>query len=397
MSKVLTGIRVLDFSRYAAGPSATMILADMGADVIRVEPPGGGEDRTLGPFAPNGESLPFGIIINRNKRGITLNLRSESGQSILKKLAAKADVVVENFSPGVKAEMGMTYEGLKAINPRIIHVSVTAYGQNGPYVNRLGFDPIAQAMCSAMSYSGFPGNPPVRFQASWVDNSTGIATALGTVLALYHRQATGEGQAVDMALLDTAISFVSNMGVAAEYKVNNFIRSQIGNGSFYAYGDCFQVKDGWVYMSVIGDSLWRRLCRLLGREDWLKDERFSSDLNRFQNRQTISDVIAPWVASKTVAETLDITEKNRIPCAPVSTVPQMVANPQVAAREMLVDVDFPGVGPVPHTGVAIKLSKTPGSIEHRAPLLGEHNEEIYCGLLGMKKNELTKLKAEGVI
>ena len=397
MSKVLTGIRVLDFSRYAAGPSATMILADMGADVIRVEPPSGGEDRTLGPFAPNGESLPFGIIINRNKRGITLNLRSDAGQSILKKLVAKADVIVENFSPGVKAEMGLTYETLKAINPRIIHVSVTAYGQNGPYVNRLGFDPIAQAMCSAMSYSGFPGNPPVRFQASWVDNSTGIATALGTMLALYHRQATGEGQAVDMALLDTAISFVSNMGVAAEYKVNNFVRSQIGNGSFYAYGDCFQVKDGWVYMSVIGDSLWRRLCRLLGREDWLKDERFSSDNSRFQNRQIISDVIAPWLAGKTVIEILEITEKNRIPCAPVSTVPQMVANPQVAAREMLVDVDFPGVGPVPHTGVAIKLSKTPGSIEHRAPLLGEHNEEIYCGLVGMKKNELAKLKKEGVI
>ncbi len=397
MSKVLTGIRVLDFSRYAAGPSATMILADMGADVIRVEPPSGGEDRTLGPFAPNGESLPFGIIINRNKRGITLNLRSDAGQSILKKLVAKADVIVENFSPGVKAEMGLTYETLKAINPRIIHVSVTAYGQNGPYVNRLGFDPIAQAMCSAMSYSGFPGSPPVRFQASWVDNSTGIATALGTMLALYHRQATGEGQAVDMALLDTAISFVSNMGVAAEYKVNNFVRSQIGNGSFYAYGDCFQVKDGWVYMSVIGDSLWRRLCRLLGREDWLKDERFSSDNSRFQNRQIISDVIAPWLAGKTVIEILEITEKNRIPCAPVSTVPQMVANPQVAAREMLVDVDFPGVGPVPHTGVAIKLSKTPGSIEHRAPLLGEHNEEIYCGLVGMKKNELAKLKKEGVI
>lgn len=397
MSKVLTGIRVLDFSRYAAGPSATMIMADMGADVIRVEPPGGGEDRTLGPFAPNGESLPFGIIINRNKRGITLNLRSEAGQSILKKLVAKADVIVENFSPGVKAEMGMTYETLKAINPRIIHVSVTAYGQNGPYVNRLGFDPIAQAMCSAMSYSGFPGSPPVRFQASWVDNSTGIATALGTMLALYHRQATGEGQAVDMALLDTAISFVSNMGVAAEYKVNNFIRSQIGNGSFYAYGDCFQVKDGWVYMSVIGDSLWRRLCRLLEREDWLKDERFSSDISRFQNRQAISDVVGSWIANKTMAEALDITEKKRIPCAPVSTVPQMVANPQVAAREMLVDVDFPGVGPVPHTGVAIKLSKTPGSIEHRAPLLGEHNEEIYCGLLGMKKNELPKLKREGVI
>ena len=200
-----------------------------------------------------------------------------------------------------------------------------------------------------------------------------------------------------MALLDTAISFVSNMGVAAEYKVNNFIRSQIGNGSFYAYGDCFQVKDGWVYMSVIGDSLWRRLCRLLGREDWLKDERFSSDISRFQNRQAISDVIGSWIANRTMAEAQEITEKNRIPCAPVSTVPQMVANPQVAAREMLVDVDFPGVGPVPLTGVAIKLSKTPGSIEHRAPLLGEHNEEIYCGLVGMKKNELAKLKSDGVI
>jgi crotonobetainyl-CoA:carnitine CoA-transferase CaiB-like acyl-CoA transferase len=397
MAKVLEGIRVLDLSRYAAGPSATMILADMGAEVIRVESPGGGEDRTLGPFAPNGESLPFGIILHRNKKGITLNLRHPRGQELLKGLVARADVVVENFSPEVKAELGLAYESLKQTNPAIIHVSITAFGQNGPYANRLAFDPIAQSMSGAMSYSGFPGSPPIRSAVSYVDNSTGIASALGAVLALYHRQRTGEGQSVDMALLDTAVSFLTNMGVAAEYTLTGWIRPQIGNGSFYAYGECFQAKDGWVYTSVIGNPLWRRFTRALGRDDMAHDARFKNDLARFENRQAITDVVAPWVAERTVNEVIEILEGARVPVSRVNNVPQMVSDPQVRARETIVEMDYPGVGPVPMTGVSIKLSGTPGSVETRAPLVGEHNREVYCGLLGLTEKELGRLGEEGVI
>ncbi|MEE8472156.1 MAG: CoA transferase [Dehalococcoidia bacterium] len=397
MAKVLEGIRVLDLSRYAAGPSATMILADMGAEVIRVESPGGGEDRTLGPFAPNGESLPFGIILHRNKKGITLNLRHPKGLQLLQGLVARADVVVENFSPEVKSRLGVSYESLKQWNPAIIHVSITAFGQNGPYANRLAFDPIAQSMSGAMSYAGFPGNPPIRSAVSYVDNSTGIASALGAVLALYHRQRTGEGQSVDMALLDTAVGFLANMGVAAEYQLTGQVRPQIGNGSYYAYGECFEAGDGWVYTSVIGNPLWRRFARAIGRDDLALDPRFDSDLARYENRQAITDAVSPWVAERKVDEVIEILEGARIPVSRVNSVAQMVSDPQVRAREALVEMDIPGVGPVLMTGVNIKLSATPGSVETRAPQVGEHNREIYCGLLGLTEEELGRLAEEKVI
>jgi crotonobetainyl-CoA:carnitine CoA-transferase CaiB-like acyl-CoA transferase len=396
MTRVLEGIRVLDFSVYLSGPWCGMLLADMGAEVIRVEKPGGSEDRKLGPFAPSGDSLGV-ISTNRNKKGITLNLQSPKGRELLERLVKQADVLIENFGAPAKEALGLSYPALKELNPGIILVSISGYGQNGPLSHRPSFDPIAQALAGGMPYAGFPGAPPTRTPVQYVDFGTGMYAALGAIMALYHREKTGEGQMVDASLLDTAVSFVGGFGVAAEYKLTGHLRPQIGNHSFYTFADSFQARDGWVFISAASDSLWRRLCKALGREEMASDPRFCDNYHRFQNRQLIGPVVSQWVAERTVAEVVNYLEKARVPCAPINSVAEALENPQVQAREMLVEVDYPGIGAVPIGGLPIKLSETPGGIERRAPLVGEHNEEDYCGLLGLRREELASLKTEAVI
>ena len=397
MEKVLEGIRALDFSRYAAGPYCGMLLADMGADVIKVEKPGGEEDRKLGPFAPNGDNIPYGMILGRNKKGITLNLRSEKGKELLSNLLMKTDVVVHNFTAGSQEGKVLDYESLNAINPGIIVVSITGFGNTGPYAKRPCFDSIAQAMSGGMSYTGFPGQPPTRAGAAYVDFGTGVHAALGTVLALYHRQRTGKGQMVDMAMLDVAVSFVASLGCAAEYKLLGYSREQIGNHSFYNLSDCFETKDGWVMISVIGNGLWSRFVTAMNRDDLKDDPNFSGDMIRFQNRHLLRPIISDWMKERSTDEVVRLLEDARVPCGKVNSIAEMVDNPQVKAREMLVDVTYPNVGPVPLSGVPIKLSETPGGIETRAPNVGEHNKDIYCGLLGITPDELSQLEEEGAI
>ncbi|MEW6034732.1 MAG: CoA transferase [Chloroflexota bacterium] len=397
MATVLEGIRVLDFSRFLTGPYATMLLADMGAEVVRVERPGGADDRGLGPFAPSGESLPYGIVVARNKKGITLDIQSEEGRELLGKLVSRSDVVVHNYTPGSPESDLLEYERLARLNPAIIVTAVTGFGQNGPYAQRVCFDAVAQGMSGAMSYTGFPGNPPTRSGPLMVDVSTGIYAALGTMFALYHRQKTGRGQLVDVAMLDTALSFVNAAGVAAEYKLLGWVRQQQGNQSFYCLTDAFQARDGWVMLSIVGEGLWRRLCRVLGREEWVGDERFKDDMARYRNRHLILPVIGAWMSERTAEEVVRTLNKARVPCGRVNSIPEMMADPQMQAREMLLEVDFPGVGPVPMPGVVPKLSGTPGGIGRRAPLLGEHNEEVYCGLLGLSASQLSALRQKGVV
>lgn len=397
MAKVLEGIRVLDFSRYAAGPSGGMILADMGAEVIRVEPPGGADDRTLGPLAPNGQAIPYCLIFARNKRGITLNVRSEKGRELLHRLVKKTDVVMHNFTSGSPEAKILGYEALKAVNPTIIVLSLSGFGNSGPYTQRPCFDSIAQAISGAMSYNGFPGNPPARAAVAYVDLATGVYAALGIMFALYHKQSTGEGQAVDLALLDTAVSFVSSMGTAAEVKLLNFVRQPIGNYSFYTYANAFKTKDGWVMVNLIGEALWQRFIKLVGREELGTDPRFVGEMKRFENRELITDLVKPWMAERTSVEVVRSLEEARVPCGKVNNLAEMTVDPQVRAREMLVEVDYPGIGKVPLPGVVPKLSRSPGKIERRAPLVGEHNEEIYGGLLGLPGQQLSQLKREGAI
>ncbi len=397
MARVLDGIRVLDLGRYLAGPIAGAFLADMGAEVIRVEKPGGEIDRELGPFAPNGESFPYGLINHRNKKAITLDLDVEAGRQVFRDLVKRSDVVMDNFALDAKTAKGLTYDSLKQVNPAIIYVSVTGFGLTGPYAHRSSFDPGAQAMSGAMSFTGFPGNPPTREALPWVDFSTGLSAALGTMFALYHRKSTGQGQMVDLSLVDTAVALLGAMGVAAESRVLGHLRPQIGNHGFYNFSNCFQTRDGWIFVMCVGNSLWRRFTRVIGRPEWGKDLRFKDNMSRFDNRSVIVPVVAEWMSQRSSEEVIKLLEAAQLPFAPVYNAQQVTADPHIQARQALVDIDYPGIGPVPHFGTHIKLSETPGIIERRAPELGEHNEVIYCGLLGYGKDRLAQLRAEGVI
>lgn len=396
MAGILEGIRVLDLGRYIAIPFGGVLLADMGAEVIRLEKPEGEEDRAMGPLAPNGESL-FYIANNRNKKGITLNLQSPQGREIFQQLVRHSDVVLENFTLEAARHFGLDYETLKAVNPRIILASVKGFGSDGPYAHKPAFDPIAQALSGAMSYTGFPGGPPLRSGVPYVDYGTALYAALSVVLALYHRQRTGVGQKVDLALFDTATSFVISSGVAAEYKIGGVVRPQVGNHSFYGLGDLYQAKDGWVFISGVSDGIWRRLLRILGREDLGKDPRFKSDTARYLNRDLLRPVVAQWVGQRRVSEAIEALEKGRVPCGRVNNSAEMVADPQVQARQMLIEVEQPGIGKVPVAGSALKLSAAPVKVERAAPALGQDNEEIYGQLLGYGPEVRAQWKAEGVI
>ncbi len=403
MKEILHGIRVLDLSRYRAGPTCGQILADMGAEVIRLEKPGGEDDRRLEPFAPGGPFASDGqsfylMFTCRNKKSITLNLQKQKGEEILDKLVKQSDVVIENFGPDVNKRLGLDYESLKKTNPAIIAVAVSAYGQYGPYASRLGFDAVAQAMSGLMWVTGFPQGLPLKLGVSFIDTTTGIYGALGAIFALYHREKTGEGQSVDVSLIDSAVSFMETF--IAEYEVANNIHPQVANSHTYVGPyDAYKAKDGYFYLAAMVDSVWKRFLKVMDREELASDPRFQTDHDRArpENRQFFADWLNEWAAEKTVAEIVKQFNKAGVPCAPVNTIPEVAADPHIRAREMLVEVEHSGVGKVPLIGIPIKFSKTPGKIKTVAPLLGEHNEEVYCGLLGYTPHELAQLKEEGVV
>jgi len=396
VEKVLTGIRVLDFSRWFAGPYAATLLAAMGADVIRLERPTGEEERNFGPFAPSGESM-LTMVTLANRRGVTLDPLSEKGREIVQQLVKKSDVVLHSYVSGSQEEKMLSYESLKETNPAIVVAKVSGFGSWGPYMQRPCFDTIAQALSGAMSYTGFPDTAPTRSGYAWVDFSTGTHCALGIMFALFHRQKTGRGQFVDVALLDTAVACVAGLAVAAEAKVGGMIRERQGNTSYYNFTDCLQAKDGWVMIGCAGNPIWKRFLRAIGREDLKDDPRFKSDQARFENRHAIQAIAKEWVKDKTMEETMRILEAARVPCSKVNNTLEMANDPQVAAREMLVDIPYPGIGNVPVPGVVIKMSETPGAIERPGPKPGEHNQEVYTSLLGFPPQKLAELKSEGVI
>lgn len=397
MEKAIEGIRVLDFSRYVAGPYCGMILSDMGAEVIRVEPPGGADDRSLGPFLPDGDSIPYGLILGRNKKSITLDIRHDKGKKILELLIQKADIVVHNFIPLSKEADLLNYHRLKEINPRIIVVWITGFGPEGPRSEEPCFDSIAQALSGAMSYCGFPGGPPTRSAVPYVDLASGVFAALGAVVALFHRERTGRGQLVDIALLDTAICFVATMGALAESQVLGFEREAIGNCSFHTYANAFRVKDGWVMVNVIGNACWERFTRAVGLRDLTWDPRFSDDAARFRNRDLITHLVAPWMAGRDTEEVLRVLKRARVPCGEVRRISKVIGDPHLRQREIIAELDggqwskIPVPGPIPKFSAMKTRDPAPG------PSPGEHNREIYSELLGFSEEELVTLERQGVI
>ncbi|MFH1087236.1 MAG: CoA transferase, partial [Chloroflexota bacterium] len=336
MAKVLDGIRVIDLTRWTAGPSCCMTLSAMGAEVIRVERPGGEEDRLLGPFTFYGDSLSY-MIWARNKKGVTLNLRSDKGKEMFKELVKKSDVLVEAFVPGTMERMGLGYDTLKQLNPGLVMSSLCGFGQTGPYKQRVGIDRIVMAMTGLMSFTGFPGNPPTITANAYGDVAAGVYLCLGTMFALFHRQRTGQGQHVDVALMDVDSVFLET--VFAEYKTLGEVRKQVGNRRiFNAPNDCFKARDRWVYIGVMTDSIWKRFCKAIAREDLVDDPRFQTNPTRARNWELLNAITQEWVADKTAEEVVKIMEEASVMAGEVATIPEAYNNPQLRAREMIVEV-----------------------------------------------------------
>lgn len=385
---------MIDFGRYIAAPYCGMLLADMGADVIRIDRREGSEDRYLAPVTEEGEGAGF-LSLNRNKRSLTLDPAKRESAEIIQRLVKRADVVLANLPIDVLRKMRLDYDSLRAIKPDIILARISAFGPDGPYANRVGFDMVAQAMSGAMALTGFPG-APMRALIPFEDYGTALHTAFGVMVALYHRQRTGEGQIVDGSLLATGITF--SQGLLAERAVIGAQRKQKGNASFYAApADAYQTRDGWIVVSVVGEEMFARWAKLVGKEEFITDPRFATDLLRAGHSDIITEAMNAWLASRTTAEAIVSLEAARIPAGPVLDLDQVLTDPQVKARKLLQSVEYPGAPkPVPLATTPVQLSATPGEIKHRAPTLGEHTDEILREL-GYSDQQIASLRQAEVV
>lgn len=394
MSGVLAGIRVLDFGRYVAGPYCATLLADFGAEVIRIERVEGGEDRFISPLTAAGDGAMF-MQMGRNKLGMTLDPMKLEGRDIVRRLVRTADVVLVNLPPKALRDMGLDYESLKALKPDIILALATAFGTTGPYANRLGFDAIGQAMSGAMYLTGRTGEPQ-RAISTYVDYGTAILLAFGTLIALMERQRTGKGQVVEGALLSTGLTFINTylveQGVLAPNRVAQGSRSQQTGPA-----DVFQTRDGWITVMTVGNPLFRRWTKLMGEKAWLDDPRFRDDQSRGDNGAVLSERMARWCAERTGAQALAALEEAGIPAAPVLSPQQAIDDEHVRAVQFLREVDFPGLPrPAPVADTPVRLSRTPGGIRHRAPTLGEHTDRILAGL-GYDAAQIRELRDKRVV
>jgi crotonobetainyl-CoA:carnitine CoA-transferase CaiB-like acyl-CoA transferase len=391
---VLAGIRVLDFGRYIAGPYCAALLADLGADVIRIERIGGGEDRWVAPVGPDGVGAMY-LVMNRNKRAMTLDPASSEGREIVRKLVATADVVVANLPPEVLGSLALDLDSLRRVKPDIILTTVTAYGAGGPWSHKHGFDGIGQVMCGSAYLTGTP-EQPMRAAVAWVDCGTASVSAFGTLAALMARDRTGRGQKVEAALLRTAVAF--NNPVLVEQQVARPDRvATMNRGQTSAPSDLFRTKDGWIIAYAIGGPMFTRWARLMGEEHWLTDSRFKDDLARGDNGEVISKRMSEWTAARTTAEALAELEKAKIPGGPLYSPQQALDDAHIRAAGLLVDTEYPGLRrAAPLAPTPVDLSETPGQFRHRAPTLGEHTDAILAEL-GYGAADIAGLRVRGVI
>ena len=401
MEQALSDVTVLDLGQVIAMPFCTMLLADLGARVIKVESRERGRERvSLGiKRVRDGveERVPAAQYRERNKLAVTLELKTPTGVELFKELVQHADVVAENFSVGTMDRLGLGYDDLKAINPRLVYASVTAFGQHGPYADQRGYDILAQAISGYLSVTGFPENPPTKSGQSISDYYAGMLCAFSIVSALHYRDRTGIGQRIDMALLDSLVVALDNLG--ERYTVGGEILTRSGNVAFTGSSTgVYTTSDGHVAVSAgASDAVWRRFCEILGRDDLTRDPAFATAAARRDRRDEIAAIIEAWTSTRPKAEVVRLLATAGVPAAPVNNVAEMVADPQVQAREMFVERDHPVYGRLKTTGTPLKLSETPGRVRWLAPMPGEHNEEIFCGLLGHSKDDLARWRAEGVI
>lgn len=393
----LADVRVVDLTRVVAGPYATMLLADLGAEVLKIELPRKGDDGRYGYPSVQGVPLAFAAL-NRNKKGITLDVRTPEGKELLCKLVSKADVLVENFAAGTMQKWGLGYEVLASHNPSLVYVALSGFGQTGPYARRTSYDIIAQAMGGLMALTGFPDGPPVRGGGALGDFIGGVFAALGVVCALHHRQRTGQGQFVDVSNMDAILSMTDNWLTLTAMTGRKPPR--LGNRHpFTAPYDCFRARDGWVVIAVGNSALFRALMAAIGRSELGTDPRFKSPQARLEHYDEVHSVVEEWVRERTVSEVLEVLgpQGANVPCAPVMEMHQLLTDPHVLSREMVVEVPHPTLGKVPVTGIPLKFSRTPGAVRWLGPELGQHNREVYCEMLGLTEEELQELEQRGVI
>lgn len=396
MSPFFQSLKVLDLSRFIAGPHCGMILGDLGADVVKIEKSRvGDESRSLPPFH-NGESL-YAMALNRNKRSLTLNFRHPRAQEILRELAASADVLIENFRPGTMEKMGCGWPELSAANPRLIMTRVSGFGQDGPYALRPGFDGIAQAMSGLMSITGAADGPPTLAGTFYVDYATALYATTATLAALLAREQSGRGQVVDVSLLDSAVSML--MTAIPEQAQMNATMTRRGNRDRYsAPANTFLAGDGnWILLLSGTDGLFRRLSKAMDMESLAADPRFSTHQKRVENVEAIEAVVQQWMGERTTDEILARMDEAAIPCTKVAGLRDVLANPQLRHRRQIVDVDHPTAGPITLHGVTMRLSETPLEVSKPPPSLGEHCAEVLGQWLGYGEDEVRRLAAEGVI
>jgi crotonobetainyl-CoA:carnitine CoA-transferase CaiB-like acyl-CoA transferase len=400
--RALEGIRVLDLSRFISGPHCTMLLADMGAEVIKVESTKGELTRSFPPQV--GDDSLFYMVLNRNKKGVTLDLWQEEGKATLRELIARSDVLVENFRPGVMAAMGFSYDEVKAINDRIVMVSISGFGQDGPWATRGCFDAIAQAASGMMSLTGWPDGPPTVAGTFVSDYLTAIYAAFGTVVALRHSERTGRGQWLDVSLLDASVSTL--ITYLSAHLMNGSVTGRAGNDDrFLKPASAYEARDGHVYLSLASESHVASIVRIVEEGDALPPDGAQRALliapttpeARLERAAALACHIAAFVRSRSCSEVVALLEGAGIPVAKVATIDEVATNPQVVHRRLMQAVDHPVAGEVHLPGTPFKLSATPGTIRSAPPTLGQHNDEVYEGLLDYGRDRIESMRRNGVI
>ena len=391
----LDGIRIIDLSRVVSGPFCTMNLADMGADVVKIEEPGrGDESRAFGPPFLGGES-PYFLSVNRNKRSCTINLKSDAGRAILWRLLDNADVVIQNFRPGAMARLGLDYEAVAARHPRLIYCSISGFGDSGPDAVRPGYDLVVQGESGLMDLTGQADGPPTRIGTSIADLTAGVMAAQGITLALYARHTTGRGQHVKIAMLDAMASLLSYN--AGNYFATGQSPTRRGNDhpSVVPY-QTLRAKDGWMNLAVANDSLWVRYCDAIERPDLRDDPRFATAPERVNHRETLVPIIVALTATRTVRHWVDLLGAAGVPCGRIRTVAEVCTNPQLTERNKVVDRPHPTAETVRMIGQPIELSDTPARIETAPPLLGQHTDEVLRGV-GYTEDEISAFHEDGAV
>ncbi|MCF7858312.1 MAG: CoA transferase [Candidatus Cloacimonetes bacterium] len=396
MPKPFEGIKILDLTRALAGPFCTLILSDLGAEVVKLEIPGFGDDaRQYGPFV-NKQGLYF-LSLNRAKKSITLNLKSEEGKTIMKDLLKDFDVLIENYRPGTMEKLGLGYDVLKKIKPQLIYAAASGFGHTGPDSKKPAYDLLAQARGGIMSITGWPDTPPTRVGMSTGDITAGMFTAIGISAALYHLKNTGEGQKIDVAMLDSQVAILEN--ALTRYQVEGKSPEPLGNrhptvSPFQA----FMAKDDYFVLPIGNDSLWQKFCKAVGKDDWINDTKFATNAERNENLEILIPLLEELFITKNAAEWIKQIENYGVPCGPINDIEKVMNDKQIHARNMIVEVNDDKAGKIKIAGNPIKMSSIPDETTRGAvPKLSEHTSEVLSKYLGFDEKKIKQLKKEGVI